>query len=121
MGDYELAFRSNVYHDVYRDWYGATKPTLKTRELVRFDYFGTVSTAQVSWLLHAGCACSACFRSNEKRLTRPTTGEDFIVPDSNSDSVILVLEELRALFFLFLAYSGLVYAAGSKKNEKKTH
>ena len=26
---------------------------------------------------------------------------------------------LRALFFLFLAYSGLVYAAGRKKNEKK--
>ena len=25
------------------------------------------------------------------------------------------------LFFLFLAYSGLVYAAGRKKNEKKTH
>ena len=28
--------------------------------------------------------------------------------------------ELRALFFLFLSYSGLVYAAGRKtKNEKK--
>ena len=27
--------------------------------------------------------------------------------------------ELRALFFLFLAYSGVVYAAGSKEKAKK--
>ena len=40
-----------------------------------------------------------------------------------SDSVVSAeyVSAIRALFFLFLAYSGLVYAAGRKKNEKKTH
>ena len=45
--------------------------------------------------------------------------------ECNAQPVVLVriylVRYVRAHFFLFLAYSGLVYAAGRKKNEKKTH
>ena len=34
---------------------------------------------------------------------------------------IKLLEQNKGTLFLFLAYSGLVYAAGRKQNEKNTH